>query len=164
MDVGAEPDVVGKVPASMIGVVVDDDIIAIPVPVIRVRLIKRRDAEVESAKPETARSPTDQTPAMTRAEASFEVAMFPGMVDVEPGFLMPEVVSDPLAIPMDVRGFRMAFVVAEGFPVIALMRVIVWSAVIGGRTITRNVPSTEVMTSMILVLAMLRPQGEGEHE
>jgi hypothetical protein len=101
---------------------------------------------------------------MTGAEASFEVAMFPGMVEVEPRVLAPEVVSDPLAIPMDVRGFGMAFAVAEGFPVIAFMRRIAWSAVIGGRTIPRNVPSTDVMTAMILVLAVLRPQGEREHE
>jgi hypothetical protein len=82
------------------------------------------------------------------------------MVEVEPRVLMPEVVADPLPAAMDMRGLGMALAVTPGFPAIALMR----SPVVGGRTMTRNVSSPEVMTSMILVLVMLRPHRQGEHK
>lgn len=56
VNVGAEARVVGEVPADVIGIVVDHDVIRSPVPVAAVVEVVGRYAEVESAKPETTRA------------------------------------------------------------------------------------------------------------
>ena len=51
MDVGAKSYVVGEVPAFVVGIVVDDDVVAIPEPVVAEAEVIRRDAEIKAAEP-----------------------------------------------------------------------------------------------------------------
>ena len=82
----------------MVGVIVDDDVVTVPQPVADVACIEWGNAEVESAEPEAAGTATDEAPAVARAESSFETAVFPRMVEVEPGVIPSLIVADPLVI------------------------------------------------------------------
>lgn len=54
--VGAQADVVRQIPAGMIRVFVNDDVIGIPIPSIDEADVIRCDAKIESVEPETART------------------------------------------------------------------------------------------------------------
>lgn len=43
MDIGAEPDVIGKIPAVMIGIRVKHDVVAVPEPACHIVIVIRRD-------------------------------------------------------------------------------------------------------------------------
>ena len=146
----------------MIGVVIEDDVIAGPVPIADIADIHRCDAEVESAEPEAAGVASDQAPAMGMADPAGEAAVFPGMVEVEAGVVAAGIVADPLTVVMDVRSFGMTFLIAERWVSFGRMRFgrmvglrgALHRAVRGRRPLTRNVTSTNrvIPASTILVL------------
>jgi hypothetical protein len=51
---------------------------------------------------------------MAAAKAAIEAAVFPGMIDVIVGIVAARIVANPLVIVVDVRGFRMVGLIAEG--------------------------------------------------
>jgi len=114
VDVGAESRVVGEVPAVMVGIFVDHDLVAVPEPVTAQGKIKGGDAESEAAKPEAVGTASANAPYMAAAEATGESAMFPGMIEVEAGIVSPGIVPDPFSVVVDVRSFWVAFAVAIG--------------------------------------------------
>lgn len=146
----------------MIGVVVDDDIVAVPEPIVAVGDVEGRDTEVESAKPEAAGTATNQAPAMTRADAAFEVTMLPGMVEVEAGIVTSLIVAHPFAVVVYVRGLGVAFAIAKGLLGSSLMRCLMRRTVIGRGTVGGRVTATDLVASA--VVAMLCPQGQGKNE
>jgi hypothetical protein len=97
----------------VVGVFVDYDLVAIPEPVSAITEVKGSDAEVEAAKPETVGTASGDVPHVAAAEAAGEVAMLPGVVEVEAGVIRSPVVTDPGAVVVDVRGFRMAGLIVE---------------------------------------------------
>lgn len=103
MDVGAEADVVGEVPADVVGIFVDDDVVAGPIPVVAIAEIRGGDAEIETVKPETGRAAAGEVPDMAFAEAPAEVAMLPRMILVEAGVFGARFMADPFALVIDVR-------------------------------------------------------------
>ncbi len=113
MNVSAQTHVIGEIPAIVVGVFVDDNVVPVPKPVATVVQIKRRDAEVEATKPEAAGPAATDTPDMAPAEAAGEAAMFPRVLEVEAGIIASGVVSNPLAVVVDVRGFGMSLAVFE---------------------------------------------------
>ena len=114
MNVGAQPDVVGKVPAVVVGIVVDHDVIIIPIPVIAIADVEGCDAEIVSAEPEAAGTTAPQTPDMAASDSKRKVAVLPGMVEMEVGVVASCVVADPAIVGMNVRGFGVAGLIAEG--------------------------------------------------
>lgn len=106
MNVRAEPHVVGKIPAHIVGILVDHDLIAIPKPITAVADIDRGDTEIKSAKPETAGTASGKPPDVMRAKATTEVAMLPRMIEMQFGSWP---MSDPRAVVVYVRRFRMTF-------------------------------------------------------
>src|SRR5271169_3297081 len=98
----------------MVGVCVDYDIVAIPKPIIAEAKVKGSDGEVETAKPETVGTTSSDAPHVVTAEAAGEVAMLPGVIQVEAGLVSPVVVPHPLPIVVDVRGFGVTFIVTIG--------------------------------------------------
>jgi hypothetical protein len=148
----------------MVGVNVNCDIVAIPIPVIAISDVKRGDAEVKTAKPETARIAAFDAPPVSTAEAAVEAAMLPGMVKVEACVLAAGVVSDPFAVAMDVGGFGMILTVAIGASVPAIVPVIVLVlvrvAMIGRGAMARDVSATIV--ALMFVFVSLRQGWEGE--
>lgn len=151
VDVGAESYVVGEIPAVVVGVFVDYDVIGIPKPVIAEGEIKSRDGEVETAKPETAGATTPDAPDVAAAEAAGEVAVLPGVIEVEAGLVSAVVVPYPPAVVVDVRGFGVTFIVAIG----GLGRSFVRHAMRGRGTMMRNVTATYCMAAAF-VATMLR--------
>ena len=160
MDISTEPDVVGQIPAIVIGIVVDDDVVAIPQPVAAVADIEGSDVEVESAEPEAAGTATAEVPDMATADPAFEMAMFPGMVEVKTGVVSSLVVTDPLAVAVHVWCLGMAFLVAETlFGRIVMGR----GGVRGWGAMARYVASADTVASAT-VITMLSPKGQRKNE
>src|SRR5580704_11612542 len=113
MNVGAQPGVVSQVPAIVIRVLIDHDIVAIPQPVIDEVVIVRSDGEVEAAKPETLPVSSPKMENMARTEAAGKVSMFPGMIDMVVGIVTARIVSDPFIVGVNVRSLRMTTLVGN---------------------------------------------------
>jgi hypothetical protein len=79
MDVSANAHVVGEVPAVVIGIFVNYDVVAVPAPVIAVSVVGGGDAEIEAAEPEAIPISAREMPDMLAAEAAGEVSVLPGM-------------------------------------------------------------------------------------
>ena len=166
MNVGAQPGVVGKVPADVVGVFVDHDVVAVPIPVIDVGEVKRSNAEVEAAEPEAAGIAAFEAPAVSATESAVEAAMFPGVVEVEADIVTAALVADPFAVVVDVRGFGVPFTVAE-MPVSAFVMVGVMVVAVGSRrAMAGDVSATvvAVVVVTVVVVVMLGDGGEREDE
>ena len=88
-----EPDVVGQVPAIVIGIFVDDNLIGIPQPIVGVRDVVRCDAEVKAVEPEARRAAPDEVKYMRAAEASGEAAVLPRMIEMIVGIVAAGIVA-----------------------------------------------------------------------
>jgi hypothetical protein len=112
--VDAESWIVGKIPAIVIRIIVDHDVIVVPIPIINITEIEGSYAEVISSEPEAAGPSAAQAPHVARSESALEAAMLPGMVKVESGIATAIVVADPLVILVDVRSFGVRGFIAIG--------------------------------------------------
>src|SRR6202030_668408 len=155
VDVGAGSGVVGQIPAVVVGIVVDDDGIAVPVPVIGVVVIVGSYAEVEAAEPEAIAVSSAQMILMAAAKAAGEAAVFPGMIQVIVRVAAAGIVANPLVIVVHVRGVRMIGPIAEGAGVVlraaflsAIFRAAILLSVILGRAILRSVRRRTVLWNM----------------
>jgi hypothetical protein len=143
----------------VVRVIIDDDIVAVPKPVVAILEVKRSDTEVEAAKPETAGIATLDAPSVSPAHAAVEVTVLPGVVDVEAGVVATIVVPYPFAVVVHVRSFGVIVTVAirAPFPVVVLVA-FVSVAMISGGTMARNVTTADVVlaiaTAMLIVLRM----------
>jgi len=108
VNVRSQPHVIGKVPADVIGIVVDDDFVGVPEPAIAEANIVWGNAKKEPAKPETPRTATSEAPAMAGAEAAREVSVLPRVIDMVMRIILAGVVPDPLITFIDVRNVRVA--------------------------------------------------------
>lgn len=140
----------------MVGVFVNHHVVAVPIPAIGVGKVKRGDAEVEAAKPETAGISTLDAPPMSATEATLKAAVLPRMVEVEAVVIMPPVVTNPFAVVVDVRGLGMIVpvpirVLVTAVVVVGLVRV----AVIGLRPMVRNVSSTDVVMVVVAIVVIV---------
>ena len=113
MDVGAEARVVGQVPAIVVRIFVNDDLIGIPEPVVAETVVVRSDVEVETAKPEAGRAAAGEAEPMAAAEAARKASMLPRMIEMVVGIIAAGVVADPFIVGMDVGGVRVSGLVAE---------------------------------------------------
>ena len=80
MDIGSEAGVVGEIPAWVIGIVVQHDVIAVPQPIVGVVVVVRRDAPVKAAEPEAVAASAFDAINVVAANYAAEAAVFPGMV------------------------------------------------------------------------------------
>jgi hypothetical protein len=113
VDVGTESDIVGEVPAGVVGIFVDHDVVAVPEPVVAVADVVGSDAEVESAKPETIGSASSEPPDVTATESAGEASVFPRMIKMVVRVVAASVMADPLAIGVDMGRVGMTGVVVE---------------------------------------------------
>jgi hypothetical protein len=98
----------------MIGIVVENNVVVIPVPVIAVADISRGDAEVVPTEPEASRTTPFKPPHMTASNPNRKMAVLPGMVEVKAGITASGVMPNPVIVGMNVRSLGMAWLVAEG--------------------------------------------------
>ena len=160
MNVSAQAHVVSEIPAVVVGVFVNHDVVAIPIPAVGIGKVKRGDAEVEAAKPETTGIPTLYAPPMSATEATSKAAVLPRMVEVEAVVIPPPAVTNPLAVAVDMRGFGVAVAVPIRVPVAVVMVVIVAVvfvpiAMIGLRPMVRNVSSTDVVMAIVAIVVIV---------
>ena len=108
MHVSAEADVVGEVPAVMVRVVVDYDLVGAPGPVVAEGVVSGGRTEIETAEPEALAVATFDAPRVALADASGEAAMLPGMIKVIVGIIAAGIVAYPLIVGVNVRSFGVA--------------------------------------------------------
>ena len=113
MHIGAQPDVVGEIPAHMVGVVVDHDSVAVPVPAIAVAIVVVGDVEVVAVEPEPLSRSAAQYPNMAWAKATVEPPVLPRMFHTIVSILAATVMANPSAIIVDMRCVGMSFMVAK---------------------------------------------------
>lgn len=113
VDVGAQSDVIGEIPTVMIGVVIEDDVIAVPVPIAGIGDIHRCDAEVEAAEPESPGPAAGEPPNVLGPKSGSEMPMFPGMIKLEARISASRVMSNPMAVLMYVRCLWVARLIAK---------------------------------------------------
>jgi hypothetical protein len=113
VDVSTQSDVVSQVPAVVVGIFVNDDVIAVPEPVAAEANVIRSHTEIEAAEPEAVGAASGQMPNVATAEAAGKASVFPGMIKVVVGIVTAGVVSDPFAVGVDVRRVRMSGLVVE---------------------------------------------------
>jgi len=75
VDVGSQPDVVGKVPANVIGIIVDDDDVRIPEPAITEANVVGSYRKEETAEPEAAGTTASESPHVAATETASEASM-----------------------------------------------------------------------------------------
>src|SRR5260370_795808 len=95
VDVGAESGVVGQVPAVVVGIFVDDDGIAVPIPVVGVVVIVGSYAEIEAAEPKALAISSAKVIDVAAAKAAGEAAVFPGMIEMIVRVAATGIMADP---------------------------------------------------------------------
>jgi hypothetical protein len=103
VNVGTQPDVKRQVPADVVGVVINHDLVTVPYPIVAISEIIRGNAEIESPEPETAGSTARQMPNMAGPESARKVPVLPGVIEVVVGISRAAIVPDPFAIGVNVR-------------------------------------------------------------
>jgi hypothetical protein len=159
VNVGTQPDVIGKVPSYVVGIFIDHDLIRIPEPVIAEANVKGRYAEIETPEPESARSASCKPPDVTTAKAACKVAVLPGVVEMVVRIVAAGTVADPMiAFRVNVGCVRMA-----GLFRVSLLRRCsgAGSAMNGRRTVSGNVTPSDFGASSAL---LLRKNGSGEKQ
>ena len=114
MDVSPQPDVVGQIPANVIRVFIDYDLIGAPVPVVAVTHVVGRHAKIEAAKPEPARTASRKAPYMAFAKAATKVPMLPRMIEMVVRIIFARAVSNPgIVVCVNVRSFWVTRLIGE---------------------------------------------------
>lgn len=168
MHVGSQPYIVGEVPSLVVGVFVDGDIVAVPIPVVAISEVKRGDAEIVAIEPEPAGIATLDAPAVTAPETALEVAVFPRMVDVKARVVATVVVSHPFPVVMHVGSLGMIATIAK-VPVVGVVMIdltmitvvalaFVPVAMVGLRPVARDVSAADIVVAVVpvMVVIMLR--------
>jgi hypothetical protein len=168
VNVCAQPGVIGQIPAIVVRVCVDHDVVTVPIPVVAVGEVEIGNAEGETAKPETAGFASFNPPPVATAEAAVEVAILPRVLDAKAIIVSPAVVSHPFAVAVDVRCLRVTLAVVEmsvpALVTVALVRV----AMMTLRPVAGNVSAAHivvaVVVSMVIMVAMLRQRRQREDQ
>lgn len=112
MKISAETWVVSEVPAGVVGVVINNDVIRVPAPTVSVGKVKRRNVPVPSVEPEAAWIAAGEMPHMMRTKAAGPAAVLPGAIETIMRIVTARIVADPdAAVDMGLRW--MTIMVAE---------------------------------------------------
>jgi hypothetical protein len=146
VDVGSKPRVIGQIPARMIRVLVNHDRIGIPKPIGDIRIIEWSDGKVEAVEPEAVTVTTLEMEDMAGPEATPEVTVLEGALQMKSAVSRSPIVSDPAAIVLDVRSIRVAGGVPESVLPFRGRR---WSSH-GRGSVRRDVASSESLATVFL--------------
>jgi hypothetical protein len=97
----------------VVGVFVDDDIVAVPEPVAAEADVVGSDVKVEAAKSETIGAAAGEAPDVTAPESAGKVAVLPGMIEVVVRIVAAGIVANPFAVGVNVWRVGMASLVVE---------------------------------------------------
>jgi hypothetical protein len=122
VSIDSQPNVIGQVPAVMVGVGIDHDVVAIPEPVVGIVIVVRRNLGEEAADVESVAVPTVKAPDVLLTDPARKASVFPRMIEMIVGIVASGIVSHPLIVfRVDVRGFGMTLLIAEAAPLIFLL-------------------------------------------
>src|SRR6266699_2573840 len=113
VDISSKPRVIGQVPARMVGIFIEHNIVAVPVPVIHITQIVWSHAKIEAAEEEAVRPASVQMPDMRRSKPAGEMPMVIGMIEMVVRVTRAPIVSNPMAVLVDVRSTGVARTIAE---------------------------------------------------
>lgn len=162
VNVSAQPRVVSQIPAGIIRIIVEDDIVSVPKPAIDEDNVCRGHAEVEAAEPEAIGTTAFNPPYMARTELAGETSMLPGVIEVIAGVIAAFIVPDPAIVgSMDVRRLGMARTIIE-FAVVGWRLVLPATgsytrSLVSGRlrTVSRDVSAAKFWTASTTLVTML---------
>jgi hypothetical protein len=100
-------NVVGEVITGVIGILIQHDLVAIPVPAAGVAHVAGRDAKEKAIETETVGSASAQSPPMSRTNVA-EPAMLPGAFHAEASVAAIPIVTHPAVRRIIMRSVRMA--------------------------------------------------------
>jgi hypothetical protein len=176
----AKPDVISQIPAVVVRVFVDHDIVPTPVPVAAISDIVRRNGKIEPAKPEPTRPAAFDPENMIAPEAAAKVPVFPWTIEVVMRIIAPRVMSYPfVSFRLDVWRGGMTWFIAEISPSLLSRRARLLLALKGARrrgwcrmwrgSVRGNVPAADAASftsslSFILRKARKRKQREREND
>jgi hypothetical protein len=92
----------------VVGVLVDDDLVTAPQPIVAEGIVVWCDAEVESAEPETLSSPAFEPEDVVAAETAGEAAVLPRVIEVVVSIAAAGIMSEPPAVLVHVGDVRVA--------------------------------------------------------
>src|ERR1700675_2356179 len=113
MDVSSYSDVVRKVPAHVIGIIVEGNVVRIPEPAVCVSEIVRGNRKIKTVEPETVGTSAPKTPDMSTANAAIKTTMFIRVIEPIMRVAAACIVAYPLSVGMDVGSLRVSLPVAE---------------------------------------------------
>jgi len=109
MYICTQPYVVSQIPAGVVRIFIEHDIVGAPVPVPAIAEIGGCDAEIKAAEPESLPVSSLNAEDMPRTEAAGEMAVLPNMVEMVTCVIFSGLVAHPLVIRgVHVGSFRMA--------------------------------------------------------
>jgi hypothetical protein len=109
-----KPHVVRQIPSDVVGVLVDDDAVAVPEPVVAIVIIVWRNVEEVAVEPEAVSASAGYHENMARPKAAVVMPVLPGMVEVVVLVIAPVAVADPSAVvAVDVGRVGMSLAVAK---------------------------------------------------
>ena len=173
VNVGSQPYVVRQIPAIVIRIFVDYDLVSAPVPAIAVAEVVGRNTKIETSEPEALAISALNTPYMIFAKSTCKVAALPGVIQVVVRIVGPAVMPNPFVVRVHVRRVRMSCLIAvmlrllDGmFRWVCRCNVRFWMR--SRRTMRGNMPTSNFLRGVasafgrVLRAAMfLRDYGEG---
>jgi len=90
----------------VVGVLIDNDLVTVPEPIIHEVIIVGSHAEIKSTKRKPLRATARQPVYMARPNATAKVAVFPRMIEVIMDVVPARVVSNPRIVAVNVRSIR----------------------------------------------------------
>jgi len=108
----AKPDVISQVVARIVRIIIKNDVIAVPEPIIAINDVRVCHFKEVSAKTKAVWIATSKAPDMMRTNGSPKVPVFPWMVKMKTR-IMPLMAYPAIIICVNVRRFRMAWLIAE---------------------------------------------------
>src|ERR1700730_6595513 len=142
----------------MIGILIENNGVTIPVPVVNVGKIEWRHAEVKTVKPEAISAAACNTELMSATEPTGKAPMFPCPVHVKPVIVTAHIVSYPLIIRMNVGSIGMPGNIVKSLtfstatlsiaPILLAAALLTLDLGRGRRTMSWNVPASHSMSGV----------------
>jgi hypothetical protein len=116
----------------VVGIVLDDEVIAVPEPVVAEAGVVGSDGEIKAAEPEAAGAASGEVPDVATADGAGEASVLPRMIEVVVSVATTGVVADPFVVGMDVRGVGVTSAIVKVTVFRGRMRRARWSGAVGG--------------------------------
>jgi hypothetical protein len=158
MHISPESHVIGEIPAHVVGILINHDVVASPIPIAAIADIHRSDAKEKSTKPEPTRAASHEVPYVTTSKAAGEVAVLPRTIEMQ-GSGVAAVMANPGTVVVNVRGFGVTLLIAE-----ARFGDLGWLAVQRWRTMLWNESAADLMATTLLWESRRGEGDEGQHQ